>query len=122
MIQSIFRNVYQLLLWIASKIGVTYNEINIIVYYLLIPLSWTLMIDYIFHKPYTTIPFLLIWCMIGILKRNSFRQWCDNLFMLSVKFLNWFNRFGGNYVLNSVVICVFIPIAVYILILWYALK
>lgn len=60
--------------------------------------------------------------MIGILKRNSFRQWCDNLFMLSVKFLNWFNRFGGNYVLNSVVICVFIPIAVYILILWYALK
>ena len=32
---------------IAKVTGLTYNEVNIIVYYLLIPLSWMVMIDYI---------------------------------------------------------------------------
>ena len=32
---------------IARMTGATYNEVNIIVYYLIIPLSWTLMFDYI---------------------------------------------------------------------------
>lgn len=32
---------------IAKLTGSTYNEVNIIVYYLLIPLSWTVMIDYL---------------------------------------------------------------------------
>ena len=32
---------------IAKLTGLTYNEVNIIVYYLLIPLSWAVMIDYI---------------------------------------------------------------------------
>lgn len=122
MIQLIFRNVAQLLLWIASKVGLTYNEINILVYYLLIPLSWTLLIDYKFLKPYTTIPLLFIWCIILIKEYNSFRLWCDDLFRDSVNFLNWFNRFGGNYILNSVIICVILPIAVYIWLLWLVLK
>lgn len=30
---------------IGNKCGLTYNEINILVYYLLIPLSWTVMLD-----------------------------------------------------------------------------
>ena len=34
--------------------------------------------------------------------------------MSSVDFLNYFNRWGGNYILNSVVICVAIPILIYI--------
>ena len=58
MIQSIFRKVAHSLLWIASKVGLTYNEINIIVYYLLIPLSWTLMIDYKLRNPYTSPDFV----------------------------------------------------------------
>lgn len=32
---------------IARMTGTTYNEVNIIVYYLVIPLSWTIMLDYI---------------------------------------------------------------------------
>ena len=31
---------------IAKLTGLTYNEVNIIVYYLLIPLSWMVMIDF----------------------------------------------------------------------------
>ena len=32
---------------IARLTGLTYNEVNIIVYYLLMPLSWAAMVDYI---------------------------------------------------------------------------
>ena len=39
---------------IAKLIGLTYNEVNIIVYYLLIPLSWVVMIDYITLLPILT--------------------------------------------------------------------
>ena len=122
MIQLIFRNVADSLFWIASKVGLTYNEINIIVYYLLIPLSWTLMIDYKLRNPYTTVSLLLIWCVIFILKRHSFRQWCDRLFMLSVDFINWFNHFGGDYIFNSVIICVVVPMLIYVLLIWFVVK
>ena len=122
MIQLIFRNVAHSLFCIESKVGLTYNEINIIVYYLLIPLSWTLMIDYKLHNPYTTVSLLLIWCVIFILKRHSFRQWCDRSFMLSVDFINWFNCFGGNYIFNSVSICVVVHILIYVLLILFVLK
>ena len=39
---------------IARMTGATYNEVNIIVYYLVIPLSWTLMLDYITRMPFLT--------------------------------------------------------------------
>lgn len=32
---------------IARMTGTTYNEVNIIIYYLVIPLSWAIMLDYI---------------------------------------------------------------------------
>ena len=40
---------------IAKLTGATYNEVNIIVYYLLIPLSWAAMIDYITKMPFLSI-------------------------------------------------------------------
>ena len=48
-------------LLIAKITGRTYNEINIIVYHLIIPLSWTLMVDYITRMPFLTPMFLLAW-------------------------------------------------------------
>ena len=38
----------------AKALHMTYNEINIIVYYLIIPLSWCIMLDYIIGLPITT--------------------------------------------------------------------
>ena len=71
---------------IAKLTGSTYNEVNIIVYYLLIPLSWTVMIDYL------------------------------------TKFLLWFKRIGWNYVVSSVIICVIIPILVYVELIYAIIK
>ena len=114
MTQKIFNAVAIFLDSTSQKLKITYNEINVIVYYLLIPLSWTIMVDFIIGAPITTPLFLCIWIGIAIATHHYFKEWCDWIFQDSVKFLNYFNRFGGNYILNSVIICVIIPIIIYL--------
>lgn len=113
MVNSIFNIVAQSLLWIGKKTGLTYNEVNILVYYLLIPLSWTVMFDCWLRLPVTTVMLICVWIGIFIATRHTFSLWCDWAFKDSVDFLNWFSRWGSNYVLSSVIICVVIPIAIY---------
>ena len=113
-ISTIFRKVADALYDGASAIGVTYNEINIIVYYLLIPLTWTILFDCWLGAPIMTYALIFIWFGIKIGTWGRFREWSDRTFMRSVEFLIFFNRWGGNYVLNSVVICVLVPILVYV--------
>ena len=72
------------------------------------------MLDTWIGLPITTAILACIWIGIFIATHNFFSVWCDWAFKDSVDFLNWFNRWGGNYVLNSVIICVVIPILVYI--------
>lgn len=114
MIEKIFKIVAINLLKIAERLNMTYNEVNIIVYYLLIPFSWTIMLDCWMGLPITTAMLLLIWVGIFIATRGAFQGWCDRAFYRSVDFLNYFNRWGGNYVLNSVIICVLIPLLIYV--------
>lgn len=113
-VSNIFRKVANVLLKGASALDITYNEINIIVYYLLIPMSWTIMLDFYLGYPITTCALTFIWIGIKLGTWGRFREWSDWAFMRSVDFLNFFNRWGGNYVLNSVVICVVVPVFVYI--------
>lgn len=114
MIQLIFSLVARTLYNIAQVTHITYNEINVIVYYLLIPLSWTVMVDCWIDMPITSAIFICVWLGIFIATYRYFKEWCDWVFKDSVDFLNYFNRWGGNYVLNSVIICVIIPIIVYV--------
>ena len=46
---------------IAKLTGATYNEVNIVIYYLLIPLSWVLMADYLTKLPFLTPMFVMAW-------------------------------------------------------------
>lgn len=111
MIRKCFKVVANTLLGIARKTGLTYNEVNILVYYLLIPLTWTVMLDFILRIPITTPLLLLAWMGIFIATRGRFRQWCDKAFVLSQQFI----RFFGEYVKYSVVICVIVPIIIYVI-------
>ena len=97
----------------AKALHMTYNEINIIVYYLIIPLSWFIMLDYIIGLPITTPIWILLWVYIFWSKRKFFRQWCDVAFRLSVDFLLKFQRIGWNYWMASVIIGVVVPIIIY---------
>ena len=114
MIQRLFTRVAVALYNGAMRIGITYNEINILVYYLLIPLTWTIMVDCLIGMPLTTMALLCVWGGICIGTWGRFSEWCDWAFMRSVDFLNYFNHWGGNYVLNSVVICVVVPVLIYV--------
>lgn len=98
----------------ASILRISYNEINIIAYYLVISLTWAIMLDVYLGTPITSIAFLFIWTGIRIGAWGRFSEWCDWIFKKSVDFLNFFNKWGGNYKLNSVIICVLVPILIYI--------
>lgn len=118
MIKQIFSFVASSLSVIGIRTGLTYNEVNILVYYLLIPLSWSVMVDIWLGEPITSLAILLVWLGIWIGTRHMFSKWCDWAFQESVDLLNWFNRWGGNYILNSVIICVLLPLIIYGFLIW----
>ena len=99
---------------IAKLTGTTYNEVNIIVYYLLIPLSWTAMVDYITMMPFLTPMYIIVWVIFLWKDQMKFRDRCDWAFDRSVEFLLWFKKIGWNYVVSSVIICVVVPVLIYI--------
>lgn len=98
---------------IAKVTGLTYNEVNIIVYYLLIPLSWAVMIDFITMLPLLS-PMYIMWWIVFLWKDPmKFRDRSDWIFDKSVNFLLWFKKIDWNYVVSSVIICVVVPALIY---------
>ena len=81
---------------IAKLTGATYNEVNIIVYYLLIPLSWAAMIDYITKMPFLSIMYVIAWIVFLWKDPMKFRDRC-----------NWV------FIKSAVISCVIIPILIY---------
>ena len=114
MINAIFGAVAYSLYATGRKVGLTYNEMNIIVYYLIVPLTWTVMIDCLIGWPITTALLMIAWAVTFMSVRKRFSAWCDWAFKKSVDFLLWFRHLGWNYCLASVIICVAVPLAIYI--------
>ena len=107
---------------IAKVTGMTYNEVNIIVYYLLIPLSWAVMIDYITMMPILTPMYIIAWIVFLWKDPMKFRDRCDWVFDKSVDFLLWFKKIGWNYVVSSVIICVVVPALIYVELIYGIIK
>lgn len=112
-VNRIFDFVANALMQMATALGITYNQINIICYYFLIPLSWAIMIDFYIKKPITSLVVIGVWIIIVACKWRNFSEWCDWLFECSVNFLLSFNRMGSFYNLTSVIICVVVPLVIY---------
>ncbi len=121
-IDNIFNIVAKSLVALAKRTRLTYNEINIIVYYFLIPLSWCILIDIIIKIPIFSILWGLLWIILFAIHYKSFKSWCDRLFELSVKFLLGFRVIGWNYYKASVIICVILPLLIYGLLIWKNIK
>ena len=98
---------------IAKVTGLTYNEVNIIIYYLLIPLSWAVMIDFITMLPLLSPMYIVGWIVFLWKDPMRFRDRCDWAFGKSVDFLLWFKKIGWNYIVSSVIVCVVVPALVY---------
>jgi hypothetical protein len=117
----IFKIVENSLSFIGNKTGLTYNEINIIVYYFGIPFSWLCLLDIIFNFHYFKIA-AVIFTLGFIVGCKNFKTYSDWLFDKSVTFLKYFNKFGSNYVASSVWICVSLPISIYAILIFFIFK
>lgn len=117
----IFKIVADSLYFIANKTGLTYNEVNIIVYYFIIPFTWLCLLDAIFHVHYFKIAFA-IFTSGFIVGCKNFVTYSDWLFEKSVSFLNFFNKYGSNYTASSVWICVSLPIVIYATLIYFAIN
>lgn len=110
---EIFQVVYEFLKWTSKISGLTYHEINIIAYYIIIPGFFIFLTSKIFKKKSLILGFL-IFVILTIIITPDFSTFSTDLFEKSVDFLNWFACFGLNYIQASVVICVIVPILVFI--------
>ncbi len=113
----IFRIVANGLSAIAQKTGLTYNQINIVLYYFIIPFSWFCLIDILLDNHFFKMAYVIFTLGFFVGCRN-FKSYSDWLFDKSASFLNGFSRYGSNYVASSVWICVVLPIAVYGILLY----
>ncbi len=113
---QIFNSVALGLSNLARIFKLSYFEINIIVYYFLVPLSWMALLDGIFDVHYFKVAFLFFCLGLGTMVRD-FYSFSIVLYKKSVIFLNYFNRYNSNYVLSSVWICVVIPASIYVILI-----
>jgi hypothetical protein len=120
MIDATFQAVAKGLYYSGTLINLSYNEMNILVYFVIIPLIWAYIIDKIFRFHYVKLSLMLVilFCWVTI---NNLSAFCDDLFYACVIFLNLFQPIGIDYVAASVLFCVVIPIAFHMF-LWRSLK
>ncbi|MEM8522301.1 hypothetical protein [Flavobacterium sp. PL12] len=116
---SLFHQIFMIimgsLMAIAAVFGTTYNVVNILVYYILMPSSWIYLIS---KKTSIWINILSIIAIIAFALLPDLRKNCDYFFKKSVDFLNWSATvFNSNYIDMSVYICVVAVAIVYLILI-----
>ncbi len=114
-----FQVVYSLLNWIAEVTGFTYNEVNIITYYIVLPFAYVILADRILKKHLMKILYA-IGVTVCLLSVDDFTSFSDWLFQKSVDFLLSFQLLGWNYIVSSVLICVVFPAIAFLVMFHYA--
>ena len=114
-----FQIVYIFLKWIAEITGFTYNEVNIIAYYIVLPFAYVVLADRILKRYVLKISYVVgvAVCLMLIKDFTTFSDW---LFQKSVEFLLSFQFLGWNYIVSSVLICVVFPAIVFIVMFHFA--
>lgn len=103
-----FQIVYSLLQWISEISGFTYNEVNIIAYYIILPFAYVFLADRLFKTHVLKIVYI-VGMAASLLFIKDFSKFSDWLFQKSVDFLLSFEFLGWNYIVSSVLICVVFP-------------
>lgn len=117
--RGIFDLVYAFLLWVATLTGLTYEEVNVIAYYVLIPSVFLFLIDRITKWNLLALGYLLGFFTFAI-QLPDFRAFSKDLFDCSVRFLQSFDSFGWDYTAASVIICVVVPGITLLILCYYA--
>lgn len=115
--EILFGIVYWQLYLFAMITGISYQEANILVYYVLIPYSYIVLIDKIFNFHYLKITFA-VFLIITVSLLSNLHTFCNNLFDKSVIFLLWFEKINLPYTEASVFICVFGVMLIFAVLVW----
>lgn len=118
---ALFDVVYRFLVFISNSTHLTYQEINIIVYYIIAPFVYFFLIDKIYRFHYLKIIFS-IFIILFLLLIPNFEKFSYKAFIASQHFLQGFEFLGLNYTGASVVICVVIPFIAFVWLFWKAYK
>ena len=114
-INTTFIFVAKVLLIISAILGLTYNEVNVIVWYLLLPFIWLIILDCKLQLILFSPIWVVLWIIILKWKHKQFNKYCNILFKTSQKFI----RFFGDYCTWSVIICLVIPIIITLILILY---
>lgn len=108
-IQFLFLIVAKSLYRIAELTKLTYNQINVIVYFFVVPFLYMTILDhhFDFHYIKAAAAFTLFGFFIGC---RDFAAYSDWLFAQAVKFLQYFKRYGISYESASIWFCVVLPV------------
>lgn len=108
-----FNLTVKVLLLIGRTFHLSYNAVNIIIWYMILPLFWMAILDHKLHRP-LLVPLWLLLCIgVAVVQRKKFNLFCDQMFRLSQGFILAF----GNYRLWSVIICLLVPLVITIVLL-----
>ena len=119
-VNKIFIIVRELLQGLENISHFSYNAVNIVVYYIVIPFIYFIIIYRILGAYYFTISYFII-IAISIFLIKDFELFSDWLFTKSANFLGSFSVIGWSYTVASVIICVFIPLFVLLVLLYIAI-
>lgn len=89
----VFRVIYLILKSVSATTGLTYNEINVVVYYFFVPLIPLFLVDRIIKKYTFSIEITLVWTLLLLVVPN-FSLFSDRVFDCSVVFLKAFSVVG----------------------------
>lgn len=114
-----FYTVYKFLIWLSETSGLSYEAVNVIVYYVFIQLIFCLLADKVMKKLIFT-PLLIFSILSVIAIVRDLDEMADKIFNLSVNFLLSFSFFGVGYDPASVIVCVIAPIFIFLLLFYFA--
>jgi hypothetical protein len=115
-VNAVFQIVFQFLTQLSATTGLTYEEVNVLLYYFCVPLAFVVLIDRILRTWVCSVCFLAAWAYL-LFHVSSLAQFSKSAFDWSVLFLQQFSKFGWDYTEASVIICVVIPVLAF-LALW----
>jgi len=94
--------------WLAARTGLTYVEINIVVYFMVIPFVFAVMLDGILRWHWMKLAVVAGWAL-ALFAIPDFNACSERVFAASVTFLMLFGWIGLDYTAASVVVCVVVP-------------
>ena len=114
-----FETVYLFLDWLSEVTGLSYEEVNIVVYFILLPVIYLHLVDRILRR-HVLAPLFGLAAITFLTSTRDFAGIADRLFRSSVEFLESFEAIGWNYGTSSVILCVFAPLMLFVALLHFA--